>query len=141
MSSSQTMLHGNLGKDPEMFRTDQGFPIASFSLATTRRIGDGNGGSKEVTDWHNVKALGKTAELAEKYLQKGKEVIIFGHNETRDYDKNGEKRYITEVVVDRIDFCGSSQDSQGGQNQTNGGGRNQNQNFGGNYNPDEEIPY
>ena len=126
MSSSQTILHGNLGKDPEIFRTTSDFPIATFSLATTRRTGDGNGGSTEVTDWHNVKALGKSAELAEKYLQKGKEIIVFGHNETREYDKDGSKRYITEIVVDRIDFCGSSQNQSQSGSQNSQNNRSQN---------------
>ncbi len=127
MSSSITILHGNLGKDPEIFRTDSDFPIATFSLATTRRVSDGNNGKKEVTDWHNVKALGKNAELAEKYLHKGKEMIVFGHNETRDYEdkETGKKCYITEIVVDRFDFCGSADNQQNGGQQSNGSNRSQ----------------
>ena len=128
MSTSITILHGNLGKDPEIFRTDSDFPIATFSLATARRISDGNNGKKDITDWHNIKALGKNAELAEKYLHKGKEIIVTGHNETRDYDdKDGKKCYMTEVVVDRIDFCGSASDSNqsGGGYQQQGTGRQQ----------------
>lgn len=127
MSSSITILHGNLGKDPEVFVTDSDFPIATFTLATTRRVND-----QDVTDWHNIKALGKQADFAADYLHKGKEIIVFGHNETRDYeDRDGNKRYITEVVVDRFDFCGSASGEQGGQNrgsnQSRGGqGRQQN---------------
>ncbi len=132
MSTSITILHGNLGKDPEIFRVEgSGFPIATFSLATTRRVSDGNNGTKEVTDWHNIKALGKNAELAEQYLRKGKEIIVTGHNETRDYDKDGQKHYMTEVVVERFDFCGSanggSTQSQGGQQSRGNQGNNRNQ--------------
>lgn len=154
-SSSLTILHGNLGQDPEIFRTQAGFPIASFSVATKRRKKDENGNYVDVTDWHNCKALGKKAELVEQYMRKGSEVLIYGHNETREYDKNGEKRYTTEVIIDNLDFCGSAANGSGQSRKNNGnrsssqksqpnrGNQGNQQNRGGYYPPnnDDEIPY
>jgi single-strand DNA-binding protein len=103
-------LIGRLGKQPEVRTFDSGNKMATFSLATTEKYNNAKGERVEETQWHNIVAWGKKAELAEKYLNKGEEVALEGKIITRSYDKNGEKRYITEVVVNDMLFVGSKRD-------------------------------
>lgn len=90
---------GRLGKDPEIINLDSGKKLAKFSLATNENYTNAKGKKVENTDWHNVVAWGKTAEIIESYVTKGQEVLVGGKLATRSYEtKEGEKRYITEVV-------------------------------------------
>jgi len=98
------MLIGNLGKDPEMRYTSNGVAVCTFSLATNESWKDGDGTQQERTEWHNIVAWRKLAEICGEWLKKGKRVYIEGKIQTRSYDdKNtGAKKYITEIVADSM---------------------------------------
>jgi single-strand DNA-binding protein len=100
---NKVQLIGNLGNAPEIKNTDSGKKVARFSMATNDSYKKENGERVTETQWHNLVAWGKVAELAEQYLNKGSEIAIEGKITHRDYtDKDGIKRYITEVVVNEI---------------------------------------
>ncbi len=100
-SLNKVMLIGNLGKDPELRYTTSGTAVATFSLATNEAWRDADGNLQERTEWHNIVAWKKLAEISGEWLKKGKKVYIEGRIQTRSYDdKNtGAKRYITEIVA------------------------------------------
>ena len=100
-SLNRVMLIGNLGKDPELRYTTSGTAVATFSLATNEAWRDADGNTQERTEWHNIVAWKKLAEICGEWLKKGKKVYIEGRIQTRSYeDKNtGTKRYITEIVA------------------------------------------
>ena len=105
---NKVQLIGNLGNDPEIIALEGGKKLAKFSLATNENYRDANGKKQTNTDWHNIIAWGKTAEIIEKYVTKGKEVAVEGKLSTRSYEsKEGENRYITEVVVSEILMLGN----------------------------------
>ena len=100
-SLNKVMLIGHVGKDPEVRFTGSGTPVASFSLATNESWKDAEGNQQERTDWHNIIAWKKLAEICGEWLKKGSKVYIEGRIQTRDYeDKNtGAKKYITEIIA------------------------------------------
>ena len=103
---NSVQLIGHLGVDPEV-KTFDNSRMAKLSLATSEKYKNGDGELVENTQWHNVIAWGKTAEIAEKYLKKGQEVAIRGKLQTRQYgDKDGNKRYMTEVVCNELLMLG-----------------------------------
>ena len=109
---NKAILVGNLGRDPELRRTQSGSSVASFSLATTERWSDKSGERKDRTEWHNIVAWGKLADLANQYLKKGRSVYIEGRITNRSWDdKDGNKRYKTEIVANQIQFLGSPGDT------------------------------
>ena len=108
MSVNKVILVGNLGKDPELRETNSGKSVCKFSLATK---------SGENTEWHNIVCWNKTAELAAQYLSKGRQVYLEGRIQTRQYDKDGETRYITEIVANQLTFLGKREDGGGNQRQ------------------------
>ncbi|MCP4631336.1 MAG: single-stranded DNA-binding protein [candidate division Zixibacteria bacterium] len=111
-SVNLAILIGNLGRDPELRYTPAGQAVASFSLATTERWKDKSGEASEKTEWHNVVCWGRNAEIASQYLQKGSSVYIEGRIQNRTYDdKDGNRRYISEVVVRRLQMLGRKGDS------------------------------
>jgi single-strand DNA-binding protein len=101
---NKVMLIGNLGKDPELRYTTSGKAVANFSLATSESWKDADGNAQEKTEWHNIVAWQKLAEICGEWLKKGKKVYIEGRIQTRSYDdKNtGQKKYITEIVADNM---------------------------------------
>ncbi|MDA6068105.1 single-stranded DNA-binding protein [Flavobacterium sp. AC] len=100
---NRVQLVGNVGNDPEIRTLDNGRKLAHLTIATNDKYTNDKGEKVEQTEWHRVTAWGKTAEIIEKYVLKGKEVAIEGKLTHRSYDdKNGEKKYITEVVVNEI---------------------------------------
>ena len=100
-------LIGNVGNDPEIKNLDGGKKVANITMATNEVYYKENGDKVEQTEWHKVVAWGKTAEIIEKYVTKGKEIAIEGKLTHRSYDdKNGEKRYITEVVANEVLLLG-----------------------------------
>ena len=103
-SLNKVMLIGNLGKDPEVRYTASGVAVATFTVATNESWKDQDGNLQERTEWHNIVAWRKLAEICGEWLKKGKKVYIEGRIQTRSYDdKNtGAKRYITEVVADSM---------------------------------------
>jgi single-strand DNA-binding protein len=101
-------LVGNLGNAPEIKTTEGGKKMARFSLATNESYRNAKGEKVTETQWHNLVAWGKVAEIAEKLLQKGTEVTVDGKLVNRTYtDKQGEKKYITEVVVSELLVMGN----------------------------------
>ncbi len=100
---NKVQLIGNLGNDPEIITLDSGKKLAKFSLATNESYKNEQGEKITQTDWHNLIAWNKTAEIIEKYVTKGKEIAIEGKLTSRSYEtKEGEKRYVTEVVVNEV---------------------------------------
>ncbi|MCW2119341.1 single-stranded DNA-binding protein [Flavobacterium sp. 7A] len=104
---NKVQLVGHLGNDPEIKNFEGGKKLANFTLATNDSYKNEKGEKVVETQWHKVVAWGKTAEIIEKYVVKGKEIAIEGKLTHRTYDdKNGEKRYITEVVVSELLMLG-----------------------------------
>ena len=124
MSLNRVILLGRLGRDPEVRYAQSGTTVATLNMATDERRPDGNGGWKNETEWHRVVLFGKQADLAKQYLTKGREVLIEGSLRTRQWqDKEGQKRFTTEVVAQNMRFVGgraSGSGSGGGGGQTQG---------------------
>lgn len=106
-SVNKVILVGNLGKDPEVRFTPSGRAVARFTLATSESWMDQESGRQERTDWHNIVVWGKQAESCGQYLTKGRQVYVEGRITSRSYDdKDGNKRYITEIVARDVRFLG-----------------------------------
>jgi single-strand DNA-binding protein len=104
---NKVQLIGNLGQDPEIVNMDNGNKLAKFSIATSESYKNAQGEKVEDTQWHNVVAWGKTADIVENYLAKGKQVALEGKLTHRSYEtKEGEKRYITEVRCNELLMLG-----------------------------------
>src|SRR5512143_1465141 len=113
-SLNKVILIGNLGRDPESRYTAEGSPVANFSIATTDSWTDKSGTRQERTEWHNIVAWSKLADLAKRYLAKGRQVYIEGRLQTREYnDREGNKRRTTEVVANQLILLGSRPDAAG----------------------------
>lgn len=109
---NKVILIGNLGKDPELRYTPGGQAVATFSLATTERWNDKNGQRQDRTEWHNVVAWGKLAELVNQYLKKGRSAYIEGKITTRSWDdRDGVKKYRTEIVASQVQFLSNNSSS------------------------------
>ena len=105
---NRVQLIGNVGNDPEIKTFEGGKKVANLTIATNESYKNDKGEKVEQTEWHRVVAWGKTAEIIERFVTKGKEVAIEGKLTHRSYDdKNGEKRYITEVVVNDLLLLGN----------------------------------
>jgi single-strand DNA-binding protein len=155
-SLNKVMLIGNLGKDPELKATPSGQSVARFSVATTENWKNQAGEKQSKTEWHNIVVWGKQAEIAEKYLRKGKQVMVEGRIQYREYtDQAGVKKFFTEIRCDNFVMLGRMEDGdrQGGGRDSGGyGGRASgggSQDFedhgappaaGGGY-PDDDIPF
>lgn len=123
---NKAILVGNLGRDPELRTTPNGQSVVNFTLATSETWNDKSGERQERTEWHRIVVWGKTAEMCNQYLSKGRTVYIEGRIQTREWeDKEGAKRYTTEINASTVNFIGPRQDGGGG---GAGGG-----NYGGNY--------
>jgi single-strand DNA-binding protein len=104
---NKAILVGNLGSDPEMRYTPSGQGVCEFRVATNESWNDKNGQRQERTEWHRIVVWGKRAEVCSKYLSKGRSVYVEGRIQTRTYDdKDGNKRYITEIVAQDVQFLG-----------------------------------
>ncbi len=113
MSVNKVILIGNVGKDPEVRYLDNNNRVANFSLATTERGYTLQNGTQipDKTEWHNIVVWSRLAETAEKWVKKGSQLYIEGRIRTRSYDdKNGIKRYVTEIYADSFQFLGSRRD-------------------------------
>lgn len=143
-SVNKVILVGNLGKDPEVRFTPSGRAVAKFPLATTDSWMDQESGRQERTEWHNIVVWGKQAENCGQYLAKGRQVYIEGAIRSRSYDdKDGNKRYVTEIVAQRVQFLGGSSGGGGRAGQSEGGGPGGGgfDDFGGGPVPDDDIPF
>lgn len=106
-SVNKVILIGNLGRDPEVRYAPSGDAIANVTLATTETWKDKNGEKQEKTEWHRVSFFGKTAEVVGQYLKKGSQVYVEGRIQTRKWtDKEGQERYTTEIVADKMQMLG-----------------------------------
>jgi single-strand DNA-binding protein len=115
-SVNKVIVLGNLGKDPQLRYTQAGKPVVSFSVATSERFGGPE--AQERTEWHNVVAWDKLAELSSKLLSKGSKVYVEGRLQTREYtDKEGQRRFTTEIVAREMVFLTGERGGMGRGNQ------------------------
>ena len=105
-SLNKVMLIGNLGREPEVRFTAAGQAVASFNLATSEKFKNKSGEWEERTEWHKITLWARLAEIAGEYLTKGSTVYIEGRFQTREYEKDGVKRYSTEIVGERMQMLG-----------------------------------
>ena len=118
MSVNKVILVGNVGRDPEIRHLDSGVSVANFSLATSESYTAKNGDRVSTTEWHNIVLWRGLADVAEKYVNKGMQLYIEGRIRTRSYDdKDGNKKYITEIYGDVMQMLGKRMDSSEGQNE------------------------
>jgi single-strand DNA-binding protein len=110
-SVNKIILVGNLAADPEVRQTSKGTTVATFPVATNRDF-TSNGEKKKVTDFHRVVAWGKLAEICGKYLEKGKAVYVEGLILNRAYEKDGERRYVTEIRADEVNMLSFKRDRE-----------------------------
>ena len=103
-SLNRVQLIGRVGKEPESKTTASDRHLCTFTLAVDRRWKDKSGEVKKETDWFNIEAWGKLAEICEKYAQKGRLVFVEGQLRTQKYESNGETRYFTKTIIDKIQF-------------------------------------
>ena len=108
MSVNKAILIGNVGKDPEVRYLDKDVAVANFTMATTERAVTLQNGTQvpERTEWHNIVAWKGLATLAEKYIKKGTQIYVAGKIQTRNYEKDGIKRYYTEIYAENIQLLG-----------------------------------
>jgi single-strand DNA-binding protein len=126
-SVNKVTLIGNLGRDPELRKTPSGSAVVSFSMATTEKFKDKQGQQQEQTEWHNIVAWEKTAEIMSQYLKKGSSVYIEGKLKTQSWEDNGVKKYRTEILVQQFQFLDSKPQDQQQQSQGGFGGGQQQQ--------------
>jgi single-strand DNA-binding protein len=118
---NKVIIVGRLGKDPEIRYTPSGSAVANFSVATSEEWKDKNSGEKkERTEWHRIVAFDKLGEICGKYLSKGRQVYVEGKLQTSSYEKEGVKRYSTDIIASNVEFLGSR---EGGGEQNSGGDR------------------
>ncbi len=152
---NKVILVGNLGADPDMRYTPSGQGVCELRVATNESWTDKNGQRQDRTEWHRVVIWGKRAEICSKYLSKGRQVYIEGRIQTRNYDdKEGNKRYITEIIANDVQFLGGKEGGGGG---GGGGGKGRDDgppppgdadmggygggSSGGGGGPDDDIPF
>jgi single-strand DNA-binding protein len=112
---NKVILIGNLGADPELRYTSGGTPVADLRLATSRKWTDKSGQQQEDTQWHRVVVWGKQGETCKEYLSKGRQVYVEGRLQTRQWeDRDGNKRWTTEVVAENVRFLGGGKGGGGG---------------------------
>lgn len=152
-SLNKVLLIGNLGRDPELKMTTSGQPVARFSIATTETWKDKAGEKQSKTEWHNIVVWGKQAEIAEKYLKKGKQILIEGRIQYREYqDQQGVKKTACDIRCDNFQMLGRMEDGggarpEGGYNR--GGSGSSSSNSAPDYDdmppppsgPDDDIPF
>ena len=110
MSINKVILVGNVGRDPEVRHLDSGVSVATFTLATSETYTAKNGDRVTSTEWHNIVLWRRLADVAEKYVKKGKQLYIEGRMRTRSYeDKEGQKKYVTEIYGDVMKLLGTKE--------------------------------
>lgn len=112
-SMNKVILIGRLGGDPELKYTPNGTAQAKLNLATSERWKDNDGNNQEKTEWHRIITWRRQAEFAGEWLKKGQLVCVEGKLQTRSWEQDGQKKYMTEVVADNITMLGSKGDSGG----------------------------
>ncbi len=116
MYLNKVLLYGNLTRDPELKALPSGSQVANFGIATNRTFKDKSGAKQETTEFHNVVAFGRTAEVIAQYCKKGRPIFIEGRLQTRSWDdkENGKKNYRTEIIVDTFQFGADGGPAAGG---------------------------
>jgi single-strand DNA-binding protein len=144
---NKAMLIGRLGADPEVRYTQSNTAVATVSLATSERYKDANGELQETTEWHRVVAWGRLAEIVQQYAKKGSQIYVEGPIQTRAWeDRDGQKRYTTEIKAMTIQLLDSRNESMGS-GPSSGGARTAAQSaggdvdFGGGADEDEGLPF
>ena len=149
-SVNRVILVGRLGKDPEIRSTPGGTSVAKFTIATDEKFTDRQGEKQERTEWHNIVAWGKLAEICGQYLRKGKLVFIEGSLRTDSWEdkESGQKKYRTEIVAQNMQMLDRRGDEEGGGSSgySGGGGYSSNRKSSGSAPPpqmddDEEVPF
>jgi len=112
-SVNKAIILGRLGKDPETRYTQGGDAVTNMRIATSERWTDKSGEKQEKTEWHSVVLFKRVAEIASEYLKKGSLVYIEGRLQTREWEKDGVKRYSTEIVGDKLQLLGDSRNNGG----------------------------
>lgn len=110
-SLNKAIIIGHLGRDPEVRYTQNSQPVCNFSVATDERWTDKDGAKQERTEWHRIVVWGKQAESCGQYLKKGRAVCVEGRIQTREWEKDGEKKYTTEIVASQVIFLGGKSES------------------------------
>lgn len=110
MYLNKTFILGNLTRDPELKQLPNGNSVCNFSVATNRVYTDKSGQKQQLVEYHNIVVYGKTAENTARYMKKGSQILIEGRMQTRSWEKDGVKRYSTEVVADQVQFGSSPKD-------------------------------
>jgi single-strand DNA-binding protein len=114
MSINKAILIGNVGKDPDIRHLENGTPVCTFPLATSENYTNKSGEKVSNTEWHNIVLWRQLAEVAGKYVKKGSQIYIEGRIKTRSYDdKDGNKKYITEIVGDSLQLLGRKPEDSG----------------------------
>lgn len=120
MNINKAFVYGNLTRDPELKTLPSGVAVTSFGLATNRVYNDRDGKRQEQTEFHNIVVFGKQAETVSKFLSKGSGAFVEGRLQTRSWEQDGVKRYMTEIIADRVQFGprsgGGAPDNNGGSN-------------------------
>jgi len=113
---NKVFLLGNVGKDPEIRSTPSGTTVATFSLATADRRKDAQGNWADSTEWHNLVAFQRTAEIVRDYVKKGTQIFVEGKIQTRSWDdkESGQKKYRTEILVNELSLLGKPGGGEGG---------------------------
>ncbi|MDR3548085.1 MAG: single-stranded DNA-binding protein [Candidatus Pacebacteria bacterium] len=104
MYLNKVLLYGNLTRDPEVRALPSGQQVANFSLATNRTYTDKEGRKQELTEYHNIVAFGRQAEVIGQYMKKGRPLFVEGRLQTRSWESEGKKNYRTEIVIDNFQF-------------------------------------
>jgi single-strand DNA-binding protein len=144
-SLNKVQLIGNLGKDPEVRAIPSGAKVANFSIATTESYTGKDGQKSDKTEWHNIVMWRGLAEVAEKYLRKGSQVYIEGKLSTRSWDdKDGQKRYTTEIIADNLVMLGKATGDRAESKPTKGGATGTNQTYQASSTPplpEDDLPF
>lgn len=152
---NKVFILGNCGKDPEIRSSNSGMTIASFTVATADRVKDSQGNWTDKTEWHNMVAFQRTAEIIRDYVKKGTQVFIEGKIQTRSWDdkESGQKRYKTEILVNELSLLGKPNNGENSGNNRSNSGHSNSGSGGGGYatNPstdyadqginDDDIPF
>jgi single-strand DNA-binding protein len=145
-SINKVILVGRLGKDPEVKSTPSGTTVTKFSLATDDKYTDREGNKQERTEWHNIVAWGKLAEICGQYLRKGKLIYLEGKIRTDSWEdkETKQKRYRTEIIADNMQMLDRKGDDEGGSGSGGGGDANSRKSAPSSSGPevdDDEVPF
>ena len=143
MSVNKVILVGRLGKDPEMKSTPSGMSIAQFSIATDEKFTDRSGEKQERTEWHNIVAFNKLAEICGQYLRKGKLVYIEGSIRTNSWEdkESGQKKYRTEIIANQMQMLDRKGDDEGSGGGYSSASRSSSSTASATMEDDEEVPF